>query len=87
MLHGLGTGSDVRAGWLVWVSAACAAAALTAVVVRLAEPQVAARVRIGVAGGLVLATGVLALWLPAGPLAPGWAAKAGTPARLIAGRR
>jgi sulfoxide reductase heme-binding subunit YedZ len=87
MLHALGTGSDARAGWLVWVSAACAAAVLTAVIVRLADHDVAAPVRIGVAGGLVLAAGVIALWLPAGPLAPGWAAKAGTPTRLIAGSR
>lgn len=87
MLHGLGTGSDVRAGWLVWVSAACAAAVLAAVIARLADREVAAQVRIGVAGGLVLTAAFVALWLPAGPLAPGWAAKAGTPVRLIAGSR
>jgi sulfoxide reductase heme-binding subunit YedZ len=87
MLHALGTGSDVRAGWLVWLSAACAAAVLTALAVRLADRDVAAGTRVGVAGGLLLAAGALALWLPSGPLAPGWAAKAGTPARLIAGSR
>lgn len=87
MLHGLGTGSDVRAGWLVWVSAMCAAAVLAAIVARLADRDVPAPARIGVAGGVVLTAAFLGLWLPAGPLAPGWAAKAGTPARLIAGRR
>jgi methionine sulfoxide reductase heme-binding subunit len=87
MLHGLGTGSDVRSGWLVWVSAACAAAVLAATIARLADRQLAAGVRLGVAGGVVLAAAFVALWLPAGPLAPGWAAKAGTPARLIAGTR
>ena len=87
MLHGLGTGSDVRGGWLVWVSAACAAAVLAALIARLADREIAATARIGVAGGVVLTAALLALWLPAGPLAPGWAAKAGTPTRLIAGSR
>ncbi len=84
LVHGLGTGSDVRAGWLTWLSAGCIAAVVAAIGVRLADPVTAARVRGGVAAGVAVALVALALWLPSGPLAPGWAAKAGTPARLTA---
>jgi predicted ferric reductase len=87
VLHGLGTGSDVRAGWLLWVTAACAASVAVAIVVRLTERGIAAPVRLGVAGCLAAAVLAVALWLPSGPLAAGWAAKAGTPARLIAGAK
>ena len=79
LLHGLGTGSDVRAGWLTWVSAACVAAVIVAIAVRVADRATGARVRLGVAAGLAVALAALALWLPSGPLAHGWAAKAGTP--------
>ena len=80
LMHGLGTGSDVRAGWLTWVSLACVAAVVLALAVRLADHRTAAPVRAVVATGLVLAIAGLGLWLPSGPLATGWAAKAGTPA-------
>jgi methionine sulfoxide reductase heme-binding subunit len=80
LVHGLGTGSDVRAGWLTWVSAGCLAAAIGAIVVRLAERGTRAPVRAAGATALVLAVVALAFWVPSGPLARGWAAKAGTPA-------
>jgi hypothetical protein len=50
------------------------------VVVRLAERGTRAPVRAGAATALVLAVAALAVWVPSGPLARGWAAKAGTPA-------
>ncbi len=59
MLHGLGTGSDVRAGWLVGMSAMCAAAVLVAIVARLADRDVHAQARIAVAGGVVLTAAFL----------------------------
>jgi sulfoxide reductase heme-binding subunit YedZ len=85
LLHGLGTGSDIRAGWLTWVSVGCAAAVVLAVVARLADRRAATPVRAGAAAGLAAAAAGLALWLPSGPMAKGWAAKAGTPAQLIPG--
>ena len=40
----------------------------------------------GAAAALVAAAIGIAVWLPSGPLAKGWAAKAGTPASLIGGK-
>jgi sulfoxide reductase heme-binding subunit YedZ len=80
LIHGLGTGSDVRGGFMLPLSVACAVAVAIAVAARLgsgATQRVAWR-----AGGLAIlaAAGVaLVLWLPSGPLAQGWAARAGTP--------
>jgi sulfoxide reductase heme-binding subunit YedZ len=83
LVHGLGTGSDVRPGWLTWLSLACTAVVIAAVGVRLADRGTAIRVRAG--AGATLAAGVIALavWLPSGPLAGGWAAKAGTPPSIL----
>jgi sulfoxide reductase heme-binding subunit YedZ len=85
LLHGLGTGSDVHAGWLTWLSVACVAAVVLAIGVRLADRRTAAPLRAGVGAGLVLSAAGLAFWLPSGPMAQGWAARAGTPARLSGG--
>jgi methionine sulfoxide reductase heme-binding subunit len=81
LVHGLGTGSDVRGGFLLPLSVACAVAVAVAVAIRLA-PRAPGRVswRVGGLGALVAAGAALVLWLPSGPLARGWAARAGTPA-------
>jgi len=84
LVHGLGTGSDVQAGWMLWLSLACTAGVTVAVLVRTAG---AAKRGSGVlaavtAGVLALVIG-LAVWLPGGPLASGWAEKAGTPTSLL----
>jgi sulfoxide reductase heme-binding subunit YedZ len=83
LVHGLGTGSDVRPGWLTWLSLGCTAVVIVAVGVRLADRGTAPRVRAG--AGATVAAGVIALavWLPSGPLAGGWAAKAGTPSSIL----
>ncbi len=84
LLHGFGTGSDVKSGWLLLLSLACLVVVLAAVLVRVADgwPR-ALRTR-----GLALAgTGAfalfIALWLPAGPLGSEWARRSGTPASLL----
>jgi sulfoxide reductase heme-binding subunit YedZ len=43
LLHALGTGTDVAAGWMLWVAIACAAAVGAAVATRVARPQEALR--------------------------------------------
>lgn len=85
IVHGLGTGSDARAPWLVGVVASCVVAVLVAVAERirrgsLATLPVRAGVAVVVLAGLVVGIG----WAFGGPLEAGWAAKAGTPAVPVA---
>lgn len=86
LLHGLGTGSDVRPGWLVWLALACCAVVATAVVARIFDPRTLPAVRAGAGTALAVAALGLGIWLPSGPMAKGWAAKAGTPSSLIGGK-
>ncbi|MCL2418787.1 MAG: ferric reductase-like transmembrane domain-containing protein [Conexibacteraceae bacterium] len=84
LLHGLGTGSDVKHGWMLLITALCVAAVALAVGFRLATATgltTAARVA-GVAAPIAFVIGLL-IWLPGGPLGHGWAERAGTPVRLI----
>jgi hypothetical protein len=80
-VHGLGTGSDVRGGWMLAVSLACAAVVAVAVLARIVAgwPE-RLGTRLATLGGLVGVGAFMALWLPSGPLAAGWARRAGTPA-------
>jgi methionine sulfoxide reductase heme-binding subunit len=84
VLHGLGTGSDIRQGWMTVVYLVCGAAVAAAVIVRIVAgwPQdMAWRLGgVGMVAGFALA---LAVWLPSGPLAAGWARRAGTPTQLL----
>ena len=84
LLHGLGTGSDIKSSWMVLLTLACELVVLGAVCVRALSgwPQ-NARLR---AGALAL-TGAfalfLALWVPSGPLGSQWARRSGTPTSLL----
>lgn len=83
VFHGLGTGSDQQAPWLIGVVTGCVAAVVIALarrVVSIESPTV--RTGAAVATGVVLYVG--AAWTIQGPLQPGWAAKAGTPAVKVA---
>jgi hypothetical protein len=84
VLHGLGTGSDVKSAWLLSLTVVCVAAVLWAVALRLrAAGSDNAAVRAG-ATLLAIATPVgLAAFALAGPLEKGWARRAGTPAGLL----
>lgn len=86
LVHGLTTGTDVKAGWMLGLSAACTAAVLTAAWVRVigAAPQPTSR-RTAAMATLVVGPVALVLWLPQGPLGKGWARRAGTPAALLGG--
>ena len=84
LVHALGTGSDVRSGWLLWIVAGSVAIVLAAVCWRLAHtPALTGRRRLGASAALVLAPLLLALWAETGPLQAGWAGHAGTPAPLL----
>jgi methionine sulfoxide reductase heme-binding subunit len=85
LLHTLGTGSDVKSGWLLTLSVACVLVVLACVVVRVATgwPGAAPRLRgaaLAGAGGFAL---FLVLWLPGGPLGSEWARRSGTPKTLL----
>jgi predicted ferric reductase len=84
LIHGLGTGSDVRESWMLALDVICVTVVIAAVWVRvrLAEyPTTAGRVAAaGLSTAFVLG---LAIWVPGGPLAAGWARRAGTPTKLI----
>jgi sulfoxide reductase heme-binding subunit YedZ len=84
VLHGLGTGSDATQGWMEAIYVGCGAAVTIALLTRimLGWPE---RVRWRLASLGMMAAFVLgiAIWLPSGPLASGWARRAGTPASLL----
>jgi hypothetical protein len=85
LVHGLGTGTDIRRGWVLLITFLCLAAVLAALWWRLAGgPPKWEGVRIAAATASVLVPMVIIGWLLAGPLRPGWAARAGTPAALLA---
>lgn len=80
VVHGLGTGSDAQAPWLIAVVAACVVAVVFALVFRLRHGSPATR-PIRAAAAVVVAAFLVAAstWAFTGPFQPGWAAKAGTP--------
>jgi sulfoxide reductase heme-binding subunit YedZ len=85
VFHGLGTGSDTKAWWMLALTAACVAAVLVAVWVRIATIGAEhANIR-GPALALSMAvTAGLLIFALAGPLQRGWARRAGTPTSLLA---
>jgi hypothetical protein len=88
VLHGLGTGTDTKLGWVLALNAVCVASVIGALWWRLADgwsPANAGRRAVAVFGtfALPLAVGV---WTVTGPLKAGWAKKAGTPVALLGSR-
>jgi sulfoxide reductase heme-binding subunit YedZ len=86
LLHGFGTGSDVKSRWLLALSIGCLLLVLASVLVRTLAGWPA---NVGRRGAVLAGTGVfslfLVLWLPGGPLGSEWARRSGTPPSLIAG--
>jgi sulfoxide reductase heme-binding subunit YedZ len=86
ILHGLGTGSDTKLGWVLFINAACVAAGIAAIWWRLAQgwsPANVGRRSVAVLGTLVVPVAI-GVWAITGPLRPGWAKRAGTPTALLA---
>jgi sulfoxide reductase heme-binding subunit YedZ len=85
LVHGLGTGSDAKTSWMLLLTAGCVLVVVVAVWIRAASgwPE-----HLGVRTSAVLASIAaplaLLVWLPSGPLAAGWAQRAGTPSSLLA---
>jgi methionine sulfoxide reductase heme-binding subunit len=84
MLHGLGTGSDVKSTWLLLLSIACLAIVAAAVLARvLAGWPGRLGLRSAALGGAGIFSLFLLLWLPSGPLGSEWARRSGTPTSLL----
>jgi sulfoxide reductase heme-binding subunit YedZ len=84
LLHGLGTGSDVKATWLLALSIGCLLVVLAAVLTRaIAGWPANLRGRGAALGGAGAFALFIALWLPQGPLGSEWARRSGTPSSLL----
>jgi sulfoxide reductase heme-binding subunit YedZ len=86
LVHGLGTGSDTRRLWNLLVVGSCLVAVVAATLAR--ARIMSARLPVRSALVSVAALGVPVLvggWMIVGPLAPGWAARAGAPLAELAG--
>ena len=86
LLHSVGTGTDPRLTWVAALLAACVMAVVAAVAWRVARgwPAHAGGRPAAAAASTVFVVGTSA-WALSGPLQPGWAARAGTPASLLRG--
>jgi predicted ferric reductase len=84
LLHGLGTGSDVKFTWLLGLSVLCMAIVIAAVLARIVAgwPE-NLRVRGAALGSAGVFSLFLVLWLPHGPLGSEWARRSGTPKALL----
>ena len=84
LVHGLGSGTDTRTHWMLVLAAGCVAIMLAAVLLRVRAGwphHLGARLS-AVGAAALVPLGLLA-WLPSGPLAAGWAKRAGTPVSLL----
>ena len=88
VLHGLGTGSDVKQWWMLALTAACIMAVLVAVWTRIASASEQYAGLRAPATALAVVTPIgLAIFTLAGPLQQGWARRAGTPSSLLGSSR
>ncbi|HLH66364.1 MAG TPA: ferric reductase-like transmembrane domain-containing protein [Solirubrobacteraceae bacterium] len=84
LVHAFGTGSDARTHWMLALTACCVLVVLAAVVVRVrAGWPHKLGVRLSALGMAAALPVGLAVWLPRGPLARGWALRAGTPLSVL----
>ena len=86
VLHGLGTGTDAKTWWMLLLTIGCVAAVVIAVLARIARADPSrSGLRAGTAALAVATPLGIAIFALAGPLAHGWARRAGTPLKLIGG--
>ena len=85
LLHSVGTGSDVKAGWMLASCGVSLFVVVAAVAARALDgwPRQRAIRTAALVTCAVVPAGMVA-WMPSGPLGPGWARRAGTPASLLA---
>jgi methionine sulfoxide reductase heme-binding subunit len=83
LLHGFGTGSDARSTWMLVLTIGCVAAVALALAAHLTVAGLSPRMR--AAALLAGAAAIFAFtgWVSQGPLAKGWARRAGTPESVL----
>jgi len=85
VLHGLGTGSDSSQVWALSLTLGCVVIVAAAVLARIMRsPALRGSGRSAALAATLLTPAGLAVFTAVGPLAPDWARRAGTPARLLA---
>lgn len=85
VFHGLGIGSDSKQLWMLTLVVCSVGAVAVATVWRIAVGWPSwTPTRVTMAFGAVSVPIFLGAWVVAGPLQPGWAARAGTPKPLLA---
>lgn len=84
VFHGLGVGSDSTQLWMIGLVTVSVGAVVAAVAWRVTVgwPEWTPA-RLAMVTGAVVMPVVLGAWFVAGPLQPGWAARAGTPHQLL----
>ena len=82
LVHGLGAGSDARFGWMALLTYGCLSVVLGAAAFRLLQAR--PRLQLVASGSAVAIAVVIVAWYRTGPAQHGWAARAGTPASLLA---
>jgi sulfoxide reductase heme-binding subunit YedZ len=82
LVHGLGSGSDARHGWMTTLAFCSLALVVVAITIRLFQAGKPGHQL--VAGAATVAVLLLiGVWYKGGPAKRGWAARAGTPASLL----
>jgi DMSO/TMAO reductase YedYZ heme-binding membrane subunit len=88
LLHSYGTGTDPKAHWMLLLTGLCVAIVLAAVIARVgAGWPTHLPTRLSALGLAAMFPLALVAWLLPGPLASGWAQRAGTPTALLASAR
>jgi Ferric reductase like transmembrane component len=87
VVHGLGTGTDSRMGAIAALTIGCIAAVALVLAVRLVRSPSPSGLRLAGGAAAVASVVIIFAWYQSGPLRSGWAARAGTPTRLLFSRR
>jgi hypothetical protein len=87
LAHSLGTGTDTKVSWVLFVYILCLGAVCAALVWRLVTDWTVVNAKPRMWAGAASAAVVLAVsgWTAGGPLRAGWAKTAGTPPKLLGG--
>lgn len=83
LVHGLGTGTDARVGWLQIVTLACIGTVGAAALWRITTSDGAPRIRFASTVAVLASPLLIGAWYLGGPGNLGWAAHAGTPKSLL----